>query len=186
MSHKLLNNANFHDFLSQLDSGLAQKCQEQGCQHCSGLLHQADYPRSPFGLPLKHREHYLSRLSFCCKTCRKRITPPSVRFFGRRWFPAPVFMLICLLRSGVSERRLTQIKRHFRISVSISTWHRWRRWWRERFELTQFWQASKGLVTSTLNEHKAMPRALLDCFKDEPPERLSQLLVFLSPLSRGY
>jgi len=46
------------------------------------------YPRKPRGIPFVPEESYEYRLRFCCAEdgCRRRITPPSVRFFGRKVF----------------------------------------------------------------------------------------------------
>lgn len=185
MSHKFLSDARFHLLLTQIDHELAEAAAKKGCPHCGGQLDQANYPRSPFGLLATFRCHYESRLSFCCAECRKRLTPPSVRFFGRRWFVAPVFLLICLLRSGINERRLNQVWHHFGIRVSESTWKRWRRWWRELFETTPFWHAKKGLIALPLTEDAVLPRSLLALFKGALPERMRLLLRFLSPLTGG-
>jgi hypothetical protein len=138
------------------------------------------------GMPSKFRDDYRERLSFCCDTCRKRTTPASVRFFGRRWYPAPVFMLICLLSLGINERRLAQMKRHYDVTVSESTWKRWRRWWREAFVMTDFWREEKGLAVSKLDETISFPRALLKLFSGTFDERLGLLLRFLSPLTGGF
>jgi hypothetical protein len=181
-----LHKANFHLLLDKIDHELASLVWELPCPDCSGKLHQANYPRSPMGIPLEFREAYDQRLSFCCGTCRKRITPPSVKFFGRRWYPAPVFMLICLLSLGINERRLSQIKRHFGLTVSESTWKRWRRWWRESFVTTDFWRKEKGLVVSMLEETISFPRALLKLFLGKFDEKLRLLLRFLSPLTGGF
>ena len=180
-----LYKANFHLLLTNIDQELASSVFELNCPSCSGKLHQANYPRSPMGIPLEFREVYDERLSFCCKTCRKRTTPPSVRFFGRRWYPAPLFMLICLLSLGINERRLAQMKRHFGLTVSESTWRRWRRWWRDAFIVTDFWKKEKGLVVLSLEEAISFPRALLKLFLGTFMDKLCLLLRFLSPLTSG-
>lgn len=180
-----LHKANFHLFLNNIDQEIAKITLKMNCSYCSGTLHQANYPRSPMGISPEFRDHYSERLSFCCDTCRKRITPPSVRFFGRRWYPAPVFMLICLLSLGINERRLAQMKRHFGLTVSESTWKRWRRWWRECFVETDFWRKEKGIAVSMLEETISFPCALLALFSGTFMDKLCLLLRFLSPLSIG-
>jgi hypothetical protein len=184
MSHKILSNATFHLFLNKIDQELTEEIRKKGCP-CGGKLHRSNYPRSPVGLPSTLRDQYQERLSLCCDTCRKRITPPSVRFFGRRWFPAPFFVLICALTLGINERRLEQVKRHLGIKVSESTWKRWRRWWREVFQVTKFWQQVKGLIPSLLGTQRAFPRDLLTAFKGKFTEKLCLLLRFLAPLTSG-
>jgi hypothetical protein len=84
MSHKLLLDSTFHRLLLAIDRELAETTRQKGCP-CGGVLHLSNYPRSPLGLPAQFRPDYDMRFSFCCDACRKRITSPSVRFFGRRW-----------------------------------------------------------------------------------------------------
>ena len=186
MSQNFLLNASFHLSLNTIDQELADQTKQKGCRFCDGKLHLADYPRSPFGIAPSFRDSYESRLSFCCGTCRKRTTPPSVRFFGRRLFPAPLFVFISALMHGVSQRRCEQVKRHFSIAVSISTLRRWQRWWRESFMATKFWQQAKGLFPpSDQMICGPFPRVLLNEFKGIVSEKIILLLPFLSPLTAG-
>jgi hypothetical protein len=184
MSQNFLSKATFHLFLFKIDQEIAINVLLKGCPYCGGQLHVADYPRSPFGIPAEFRGTYDTRLSFCCGACRKRTTPSSVRFFGRRWFVAPVLLLISALRLGVSERRRAQVKRLFGVIVSESTWRRWRRWWRESFTITPFWQQATGLV-APLPDNAVFPRVLLRQIKGNIEERMPLLLRFLSPLTAG-
>lgn len=183
MLHKFLHDVKFHSFLIQLDKELALEVQQKGCPHCGGTLHQADYPRSPLGMFIQFRDLYSSRLSFCCHICRKRITPPSLRFFGRRWYPAPLFILISLLMCSISDERLEQIKRHFGFTVSESTWKRWRRWWKECFVQTPFWQGFRGLFFLESQKPAPLPRGLLNAFRGTFKDKLLRLLQTLSPLT---
>jgi hypothetical protein len=185
MSQNFLFNTSFHLLLNKIDQEITDKDRQQGCFFCGNKLHKANYPRSPVGLPSQLRHHYNERLSLCCDTCRKRTTPRSVRFFGRRWLPAPLFMLISVLMLGINERRLQQVKQHFGITVSESTWKRWRRWWRDSFQKTLFWQQSKGLAPSAIETNKFPPRALLDILQGSIEEKICRLLKFLSPLTGG-
>ena len=186
MSHRFLSDSSFHSILIAIDKELADAAQKKGCLHCGGVLHQAAYPRSPFGMPAAFRSFYEARLSFCCSNCRKRTTPPSVRFFGRRWFPAPLIIFISALMLGINERRLIQIKKHFGIVVSESTWKRWRAWWRTVFVTTPFWLQAKGLlppVSEIING--PFPRQLFSVFQGVLEEKIHLLLRFLSPLTGG-
>jgi hypothetical protein len=185
MSHNFLLNSNFHFFLDSLDQDLAKQTQQKGCPECGHKLHYANYPRSPVGVSAQFRNHYNERLSFCCDTCRKRLTPASVKFFGRRWYPAPLFIFISALMRKITEYSLTQVKRHFGIIVSESTWKRWQRWWRDSFIETLFWKQAKGIVPGVLGINRPFPRALLDIFNGTLEEKICFLLRFLSPLSRG-
>jgi hypothetical protein len=180
MSHKFIINASFHSFLNTIDQELANEMHTQGCCYCGGKLHQANYPRSPVGLPPPFREYYDERLSFCCDACRKRATPPSVRFFGRRWFPALLFILLSVLMLGINERRILQVKQHFGIVVSESTWKRWRKWWRKSFMETPLWQQVKSLIPTISFTHHCLPRALLSAFRGLLEEKMLFLLRFLA------
>jgi len=184
MSHKFLFNTSFHELLNKLDLELAEATRLAGCLHCGGSLHQADYPRSPFGLPVGFRSYYQERHSFCCGQCRKRTTSPSVRFFGRRWFPAPLLILISALSLGATESRCTQIRKLFGVVISQTTWKRWRRWWRADFTQSHFWLQAKGIV-SPLHFNGSFPRELFSLFIGCLEERLVLLLRFLAPLTAG-
>jgi hypothetical protein len=185
MLPNFLLNASFHSLLISIDQELTEKMREKGCP-CGGKLHQSNYPRSPLGIPATLRSSFDERFSLCCDTCRKRITPESVRFFGHRWYPAPLLILISALTLGINDRRLKQVKYHFGISVSESTWKRWRRWWKESFEATSFWQQAKGLaIKATMGKKRLFPRALLILFDGTLEEKLLLLLRFLMPLTGG-
>lgn len=186
MPNKFLLDTNFFLLLITIDQELAETIRQKGCPYCGGPLHLADYPRSPFGIPSHCRGSFDSRLSFCCGKCRKRTTPPSVRFFGRRWFPAPLLVFISALMHGVNQRRCEQVKRHFGIVVSERTWRRWRRWWSETFITTPFWQQARGrLPPADQFIHGPFPRVLLSAFQGKIKEKLILLLQFLTPLTAG-
>jgi len=182
MSHKFLFDANFHLFLNKIDQEFSEEIKQKGCPFCGEKLHQADYPRSPLGMPQLFRDLYERRLSFCCEVCRKRTTPPSVRFFGRRWYPAPLFILISLLTLGINKRRQTQIHRYFGINVSLSTWKRWRQWWEESFMTKPFWQKMNWIVPP-LQRNGPFPRAFLEVFQGKFEEKMFLILRFISPLT---
>lgn len=146
MSHKFLQNSSFHQLLKTIDYDLSEEERAKGCAYCGGKLHRSDYPRSPLGVPLKHREHYEERYSHCCAECRKRTTSPSVRFFGRYWYPAPLVILISALMWGTFNKCCGQLKQLFGVNISHRTWKRWKKWWEESFITTPFWKTMKGII----------------------------------------
>ena len=81
--------------LEQIDAAEAARSRSEGCEHCPGRLHGATYPRKPHALAPGLRDG-VRRHGFCCAACRLRKTPPSVRFFDRRYRVAPVFLAACL------------------------------------------------------------------------------------------
>jgi len=182
MTYQLFSDPRFHDLLIQIDIELANLERQKGCRHCGGKLHSSPYPRSPFGLPEKFREYYQSRFSLCCEDCRKRRTPPSVRFFGRRWFPAPLFILISSLSMVPSERRCAAIHKHFGVRVSKTTWERWRNWWHTHFPVSSFWKQFSGLFNSEMLPFP-FPRNILNTYQGPLFDRLINILKFLSPIT---
>ena len=145
MSHKLfrhsiLCNARVWDFLKQVDAAEAASCRAAGCPRCGGALHSATYPRKPHGLAADLRAD-VRRFSLCCSVCRRRVNPPSVRFFGRRFYVAPLFLMVSALAlsGGV---RLPTIARRW--GVPVATLKRWRRWWQEAFVLSDAWRVQRG------------------------------------------
>lgn len=186
MSQNFLFKSSFHAHLIKIDLELANSCAEKGCVCCGDKLHKCDYPRSPMGMPLAFRDQYSQRISFCCSNCRKRTTPPSVRFFGRRWYPAPLFIFISIMVCGINKRRLALIGKHFGISVRESTWRRWRKWWRDEFVVTKFWQHAKGQMSSADKITQGiLPRAIFNLYTGNIEQKILLFLPFLSPLTIG-
>ena len=88
MYHDLPRTARFWSFLLAVDQDLAEETRKKACP-CGGRLHCANYLRKPRGTPVQLPEPQCLRLSFCCDRdgCRKRVTPPSVRFLGPKGLP---------------------------------------------------------------------------------------------------
>lgn len=184
MYHNLLKDPSFHVLLKLIDDDLAELSRKEGCCYCGGPLHQADYPRSPLGLPASCREHYESRRSLCCGKCRKRTTTPSVRFFGRCRFPAVIILLISAFMTKASRRRYHQVKRYFGINISFRTWVRWRRWWKECFIETAFWKQAKAHLPK-IALADPLPRQFILIYSGLLRQRLEKVLRFLAPLTAG-
>ena len=182
MYHVLLRDASFWDFLFQVDKQLAEAACQAGCP-CGGRLHRANYPRNPRGGCANLPESYRHRLSFCCDRdgCRKRTTPPSVRFLGRKVFLGAVVVLVAAMRQGPSPRRVRELTKLF--DVDRRTIARWCIFWREHFPQTAFWKVAQGrLVRRAIAD---LPRALLEAFlhREDSREDWRRLLEFLSPIT---
>lgn len=181
MSHALSGTGKLSSFLFQLDHDLAGQARARGCS-CGGRLHQAHYPRKPRGISPEAKREWKMRLSFCCgrEGCRKRLTPPSVRFLGRVVYAGFVVVLISALKHGATPRRLRQLKAL--LGVDRRTLARWRDWWRESFPRTAWWLGACGRFLPCLDPSD-LPRSLLARFAGRGAERLASLLKFLAPLS---
>jgi len=170
--------------LLKLDEIMAEETKKGGCS-CGGKLHRACYPRKPRGAPLEVAadEAYQQRLSFCCdrEGCRRRTTPPSVLFLGRKVYLGAVVVVASVLRQGPTPARLEQL-RHL-LGVSARTVKRWREWWVSSFARSDFWKASRGLLRFPLEERR-LPMSLLELFQaKEVDQKLGLLLRFISPLT---
>ena len=93
--------------LERVDTELIEEAQANGCLLCGGKLHRSDYERKPRGGP-----QWEVRYSLCCgrKGCRKRHTPPSVRFLGRRVYAGVVVVLVSAMRHGLKPGRVQRLR----------------------------------------------------------------------------
>jgi len=184
MCHQLPRGPGFWSFLLSIDEDLAQRVRQQACPCCGGRLDCANYPRRPRGCPEGLPERYDRRLSFCCDRdgCRKRVTPPSVRFLGRKVYLAAIVVLVAAMRQGPTPRRARELSRL--IGADRATILRWQVFWREQFPQTPFWKAARGRLVPAV-EVAVLPRSLLGAFvrTDDPWRWLGNLLRFLSPLT---
>lgn len=183
MYQTILRDPNLFALLLQLDQDLAAEAQAAGCA-CGGALHRAHYPRKPRGGP-DGAEHRM-RLSFCCSVegCRKRVTPPSLRFLGRKVFFGVWVLLLPVLRDGPTRERLRRLEEVF--GVSRRTLLRWRRFWREAVPVSRFWEARRGRFAVPVVVQR-LPGSLLEAFTEaaDPSGRVVAVLRFMSPLSCG-
>lgn len=183
MSHALLSDSRFHQLLFQFDADLAATSRADGCPRCGGVLHTANYPRKPRGAPPGLPAQYSERASFCCAVdgCRKRSTPPSLRFLGRKVYLAAMVVLISAMRCGLTPRRVSELAQS--MSVPRRTLERWRRWWLEVFAGSPFWKAASARFMPPV-DGEALPGSLLERFSAaDAGGRLIALLRFLSPMS---
>lgn len=166
-------------FLVRVDQDLAARQRALGCR-CGGRLQVANYPRKSFGIILIGT-WFAIRFSFCCAWCRRRTTPPSVRFFGRRRFHAPIFLLLSAVSGRLSGACLGELYDLF--GVSERTVRRWRRWWRREFAASAFWRRARGWLTPPAPADDELPLGLLARFRHRTSELIVAALEFLSPLT---
>lgn len=183
MNEPLLTDPRLYPFMLQADRDLACETQKMGCPHCGGVLHSAQYPRKPMGFSAPPGHEEIKRFSFCCSTdgCRRRVTPPSVRFLGRKRYLGAVVILLSAMMQGPSPKRSKGLRKL--IGVSRKTLLRWQRWWRETFLNSRFWRYGRGLMMPPLDATR-MSRELVERFyaQDDLPN-LIKLLRFLSPIA---
>lgn len=182
MTHSTPQHPKLFQFLCAIDEDLATQARAGGCNFCGGVLHSARYPRKPAGgVVAPAGATAATRHSFCCETCRRRTTPASVCYFGRRVYPAFVVVLLSAMQSGVTDGRVEELRAS--LGVARRTLQRWRRWWQEVFVRTRFWAAWCGRFMPPL-DCAALPGSLLERILGSDVEtKLIQCLRFIAPLS---
>jgi len=177
----ILQSTAFFSFLLCIDQDVARETGTAGCRCCGGRLHQACYPRKPRGARCPLGPAYRQRFSFCCATCRRRTTPYSVRFLGRRVYLGVVVTLACTLTTGLSLRRAGVLTAG--LHLPLRTLQRWRRWWLVDFVQTLFWRGQQALFMPPV-EACRLPESLRSRFQTaDESGAWRDLLRFLAPLT---
>lgn len=164
--------AKFFHKLLETDLLVLRETQRGGCRSCGGRLDRADFPRKPRGLPESWEATFCRRFSLCCdrEGCRRRLTPPSVRFLGRRVYVAAVVLL-----AVVAEQ----------IAVPRRTRRRWAAWWVSAFTETAFWRVARARLTSPVDASR-LPGSLVARFAaahDGADAAVLRALAFISPIT---
>ena len=173
---KQLANEKLHALLEKGDAEMAQQAREGGCPYCGNKFHCGNYVRKPWGGP----SHWDERYSFCCAVCRRRLTPPSLRFLGRRFYVAPVVVLLSAMNHGLTAERVRRLREA--LGVDPRTLARWRQWWLETFVQSTFWKAARTRLLPRVSELD-LPWSLWKRFGLPESDRLLELLEFLAPIT---
>jgi hypothetical protein len=180
---RLLGDAMFHRALLELDGRIAADARAEGCLECAGPMHQANFGRKPRGGPTEEIEGFATRYSFCCGDCRRRRTPASVRFLGRRVYLGVAVSLASILLQGASPRRRRRVQAA--LGASARALKRWVRWWRTTFAASRFWQRVSGTVVPAIAADD-LPRGLWQRVAGAGfLERLVSWLKLLVPITTG-
>ena len=173
----------FFEGLLAVDEAIRAQVAAAGCGFCGGRLHRSDFDRKPRGGVLSAAaETWVRRFSLCCgrEGCRRRSTPPSVRFLGRRVYVGAAVLvasIIALAATTASEAARTT-------GIPPRTTRRWIRWWRGPFVATPVFlhwpAASSASIASDSRSPSLRPspgRRRLVCgpssrgFHHSPPRR---------------
>jgi hypothetical protein len=160
----------------KIDRENAAEAQKNGCPRCGGRLQRANYKRKVRGAP--ECDDWKLRDSFCCAEdgCRRRLTPESVRFLGRRIYAGFIVVLVSAMMHGLKPERLERIREA--LGVDRRTVERWRQWWLDAFVRGSFWRVARARFVPVVEE-TTLPWSLCGRFAT-----LVEVLRFLAPLSR--
>jgi hypothetical protein len=179
----VLADARFHQQLLVFDQDLSETTRAAGCGRCGGRLHSARFRRKPRGVPPDLEDDYRQRFSFCCAVdgCRRRATPASLRFLGRKVWLATVVTLITAMQQGATVGRARQLSAA--LGIDRHTLSRWRQWWLETFA-GPFRPLAQAAFIPPL-ELTGVPATLLARFSGDLATQLVVALRFLRPLTGG-
>lgn len=182
MSHRFIADDKFCSYLLKIDKEIAAKVKGDRCPYCGGRLDRADYPRKPRGgLVAKAGEIFDRRISFCCsrESCRKRVTPPSVRYLGRK-----VYLGVTVLIASLYECATSTPQGIFaQTGIFPRTVRRWSAWWTNHFSCSQFFLGAKGRFIPPV-EKKKLPGSIFNRLTQTTfAEKLLALLTWLSPMT---
>ena len=174
---KHLADQELFELLEKVDADLVEEARSKGCPLCGGKLHRSDYDRKPRGGP-----QWDLRFSLCCAKdgCRRRNTPPSVRFMGRRVYAGLVVVLVSAMVHGLKPERVNCLRKA--LGIDRHTLARWRQWWLGLFLESSFWREARARFMPPLC-HQGMPLSLCLSFEVERRDRLLDLLKFLAPIT---
>ena len=183
MYHSQLTDATFYNSLLAFDRLIAEQIKHSRCLFCHGNLHQSHYPRKPRGVPEGTHSDYPIRFSYCCGTdgCRKRFTPPSMRFLSRKVYSSVVIFLVFLLKSKTDELKVEQLNLLLGTSLSVETVRRWRNFWVKEVSQSHTWKRaafSQGMA-------QTLPASLLAQFQQVLNTSLEMALKWILPLTAG-
>ena len=183
----ILSDRAFVVTLCELDFQIAEWFRQQGCRFCSGRLHSARYPRKPrFTTEVDHSE-WTRRWSFCCarEKCRRRTTPPSMRFLGRRVWPGVVVVIVSALDQVFGSEEAEAKCRD--LGMAKKTVSRWRDWWRDSFPRSPLWYLERSRFSPPPPKDADLPAELISRF-GQPSKPLThfRVLQFLLPLTMSF
>lgn len=171
--------------LYQEDLAEAERIKAAGCPYCGGVLHCGNYQRKPRGI-VGEALRLLGldwRISFCCSNegCRKRSTPESVRFLGRK-----VYVGVCLVVAGVLRGQGVKVaKICVLLGMSAETLRCWTRWWSGPVQNSSWWRAARAQIMPPL-EGKHFVGALFERLlirAEGVKTAIRKLLTFVSPIT---
>lgn len=183
MVQQLTLDREFFAFLEQEDGRIAEQVAAAGCPECGGPLHRSDYERKPRGALLAPEgESSIERFSLCCgrEGCRKRATPPSLRFLGRRVYLEAVVVMASVVAQAVGTVKTAEAPKRA-TGVPARTRRRWLAWWQGAFVSTEVFVALRAHLIGV--EIERLPSSILERLAGPIVEQLRTMATLMAPLT---
>lgn len=177
--HVLLGDVEFHEQLWQFDFQEAERVRLRGCPRigCSGRLNWANFPRKVRGLVGGGR-WFEQRFGLCCGRCRRRVLPPTVRFFGRS-----SYALVAVLVATVAAVLETVAGGATWVGAVWRTVARWVHWIQQGLTQHPQWQARRGQLPAEVSTTR-MPLSLIEVFGPKAsPSAWVRALRWMAPIT---
>lgn len=169
--------------LYKLDQEIAKELQKKGCIFCGSKLDVANYMRKPRGIDEEIPEEMQIQFSLCCRDCRKRAKPISLRFLGPK-----VYIFLVVIKAMVEFNHQKSCNYQVlkdRYGVTHRTVNRWQNFWKKCVPVGDFFKRIAGILPLPIDT-SGMPNYILKQFKKtNEAEGISYVktVSFLSPLS---
>ena len=148
-----LADQHLYQLLEKVDADLTEKARPGGLpalrrQPCTAAIMTANLAAARNGT---------LRFSLCCakEGCRRRHTPPSVRFMGRRVYAGLVVVLVSAMIHGLKPERVQRLREV--LGIDRRTLERWRQWWLGLFVESSFWREARARFMPPLCHKDACP-----------------------------
>jgi hypothetical protein len=180
MFDELVFGSEFFDELLAVDGQIAEAVRRARCARCGGPLHRGDYERKPRGgMGWTLGAAFSRRFSFCCgwEGCRRRSTPPSLRFLGRRVYVEAMVIAACVVAQAVLRAKEVQ-----RITeVPPRTIRRWLSWWSGSFARSAVFVDLCARFVGLRGE--SLPTSLIEMMPGAMVGKLGLIFRWLAPLT---
>jgi hypothetical protein len=152
LSHDWIPDLNFFKQLDDEDERITAEVRSGGCPACGGRLDRADYPRKPRGGDLGAAgEIFDRRRSLCCAAegCRRRRTPRSLVFLGRRVYLA-ITVVLAAWQTTIAWS-----------SPPRRTVARWRGWF-SALRGSSWWTETRVRLSPAVEPAEILPAAIIE------------------------
>ena len=176
--------ASFWLLLSDIDEKIAHFYHQLPCFYCAKRMYWGNYPRKPRGLPPMAEDIFAFRYGHCCSGRRRRRTPPSARFLGRRVYVASFIMMIFCPDTSNDNDHMKLVD-SVSVGMDLITPIRWISWWSLDIPVSSIWKKICGLLGINIS-NEFLPHFISHQFAKKninAEKAVLALLEFLAPIA---